>query len=557
MRLLLLVFLLFCSPAWATTYYIAASGSGTTCSIGSPCADSYVDTISASPGDTIAFNKGDTFTLGHKITHFGTSGNPITYTSYGSGAKPIFNALTTFAPTWTLVSGAVYSSPMVAGMTSLNHKRVWVLTANGTRLNNTTWTTDVATTILGMSAGSYFIDYTNSLILVWLSDNSNPTGATIKYSPYQSYFNANTDASWIFGNQANAGYLTLDGLEMDYANSAAIQCGDGSTQAYACIGGITVQNCDFKYNGRSAIVASGAVTIANNTALDSGGNNFNSSNDAAADTGVYHINDSSNFTFTNNTSDITRYGSHVEISYRNTNGIISGNTLTRGSRQCLEVNGSPNSYVVFKNNYCDQRLNPYINLSAALMLFSNSSYATSYNNIFIGGTGGSSGISFNNVANNNVAVNNTVIRNSNTAGTSANLSSIDTSTTNTVKNNIFINNDLTNDTSIKCEQLTCGDWDYNLFYAATGTLRYRWHFGNATGLSGWQSASGLDAHSININPKLNNYTAGSPIYNAGVDLSIYGVTTDYYGNVRPYGTAYDIGAVEAQYGVKYNGVRVK
>lgn len=51
-----------------------------------------------------------------------------------------------------------------------------------------------------------------------------------------------------------------------------------------------------------------------------------------------------------------------------------------------------------------------------------------------------------------------------------------------------------------------------------------------------------------VNPAGDNYhlTPQSPAIDAGRDLSSYGITTDFDGNHRPYGAAYDVGAYEYQ-----------
>lgn len=91
--------------AGPTTFYIAASGADAT---------TYTNLITAIdhnvPGDTISFNRGETFTETINLTDSGTSGNLITFNSYGSGADPIIQTPETdLDNSWTQVGAtAVY-----------------------------------------------------------------------------------------------------------------------------------------------------------------------------------------------------------------------------------------------------------------------------------------------------------------------------------------------------------------------------------------------------------------------------------------------------------------
>ncbi len=62
-----------------------------------------VGAMSFSPGDVIAFKRGETFPGSLWVSDSGTSGNPITLTAYGTGERPILTGVTTIAGTWTQV----------------------------------------------------------------------------------------------------------------------------------------------------------------------------------------------------------------------------------------------------------------------------------------------------------------------------------------------------------------------------------------------------------------------------------------------------------------------
>jgi hypothetical protein len=84
--------------------------------------------------------------------------------------------------------------------------------------------------------------------------------------------------------------------------------------------------------------------------------------------------------------------------------------------------------------------------------------------------------------------------------------------------------------------------DYNCYH---GTGKWKWDGGtDQTTLSGWQSVSSQDAHSITGDPLLNadySLQGGSPCIDAGTDTDL---TDDFAGNARPNGGGYDIGAYE-------------
>ena len=77
------------------TYYVKNSGSDAANGLTEGTAWQTIAKVNSSqgsfnPGDTISFNKGDSFSGRLNITKMGSVGSPITYNSYGTGAKPIF-----------------------------------------------------------------------------------------------------------------------------------------------------------------------------------------------------------------------------------------------------------------------------------------------------------------------------------------------------------------------------------------------------------------------------------------------------------------------------------
>jgi len=94
----LAVMLLFGLPASATTYYVAASGSDSNNGTSAGTAWQTIAKVNGStfsPGDSILFNRGDVW-YGTSLTvpSGGSSGSPITFGAYGSGANPVLKGST-------------------------------------------------------------------------------------------------------------------------------------------------------------------------------------------------------------------------------------------------------------------------------------------------------------------------------------------------------------------------------------------------------------------------------------------------------------------------------
>lgn len=91
MRKLLTILSLFIAlSSHATTYYFSSSGSGSGCTIGTPCPLSQL-TLHGAAGDSLLFKKGDTFTGATTYTRSGSAGNPIIFDVYGNGTNPVLD----------------------------------------------------------------------------------------------------------------------------------------------------------------------------------------------------------------------------------------------------------------------------------------------------------------------------------------------------------------------------------------------------------------------------------------------------------------------------------
>jgi hypothetical protein len=101
------------SMAWGTTYYVSSSfgndsNSGTSASTAWRTLNK-VNTSTLLPGDSILFNRGDVWNESLIPPSSGTSGSPIYFDAYGTGAPPTFTAAIGSLPGtgWTTITSSV------------------------------------------------------------------------------------------------------------------------------------------------------------------------------------------------------------------------------------------------------------------------------------------------------------------------------------------------------------------------------------------------------------------------------------------------------------------
>lgn len=120
---------------YATDYYFSSSSgddNNTTAQAQNPSSPwrslEKLNSISNSlkAGDRILFKKGDVFIGNLKISRGGSSGTPIIYTSYGSGAKPVITAMEK-VKTWRSVGNGIYE----AGVNLQEGENIQILAIDG------------------------------------------------------------------------------------------------------------------------------------------------------------------------------------------------------------------------------------------------------------------------------------------------------------------------------------------------------------------------------------------------------------------------------------------
>jgi hypothetical protein len=162
-------------PPPSKTYYVTPTGSGTTCSLASPCALS--SAISqAQAGQAIALRSGVYYNGGITLPRSGSSGLPIVLRSY-PGEAAILDGSDPAMFTWTAQGGGVYRATVNVGDPHL-------ILANGQRLYPYQTLADLQSLAWGIP-GFYA---SGTSVYVRLAGDANPNSATMHVSRYNYAF---------------------------------------------------------------------------------------------------------------------------------------------------------------------------------------------------------------------------------------------------------------------------------------------------------------------------------------------------------------------------------
>jgi len=121
----LLLMLILSAGARATTYYVSSSAgndSNNGTSVSTPWQTiGHVNGQTFSPGDSILFKRGDVWNEGLATASSGSSGNPITFDAYGTGAAPNLTGYYSVpSSAWVHVTGNAWKAPVPATYTAIN-----------------------------------------------------------------------------------------------------------------------------------------------------------------------------------------------------------------------------------------------------------------------------------------------------------------------------------------------------------------------------------------------------------------------------------------------------
>lgn len=379
MRLLLTIFIFISLGARATVYYVDNAGSDGAAGTSTGTAWQTIAHVNAqtfAPGDQILFKRDGSWNERLNVQQSGTSGNPITFGAYGTGAKPIITGFQN--QTGFTNSGNIWTATATNSVKQLNTVLVNGALAHKARTPNTGWllyssptTTSILTSLTGTP------NYTGSEAVVrvahWVIDIrkiSSQSSGTLNFSqPFiydpagyggTGFFIQNTvsdldtlrefqydSASKVLKVYAtssptvqistidtlvythNKQFITFDGIAFTGANKAAIKMDT--------VRHLTATNCTFLNNGAYAL--SGQFTpqtqIVNDTFINT------------QSTAIHFRN------FDIGTPQITEMSDSIRIDgnyFLNTGAVPGMNTSGNGQCMALTVQGSRDTIV---NNRID------------------------------------------------------------------------------------------------------------------------------------------------------------------------------------------------------------
>jgi hypothetical protein len=330
-----------CLPVWATTYYVdncvvVGSDSNNGTSMSTPWLTiAHVNAQSFNPGDSILFERTCTWREQLVPPSSGSSGSPISFGAYGSGAAPVLNG-TSVVTSWTSYGSGIYHASV-----SWHSNMVF---QDGAPLK-------MQTSLASMSAGSYYYNSGTSTLYVWMTNGSNPSGHTVEASHYPIVTAGPGNGNAGLVDIANKNYVTISGLDIKESNYYGIRLSAANN--------ITVQNSSFEYSYHNAVTAdeSGVANSANLNVLNS----------SFSHSGVIR-------------SQGCCEGVAINIRGFQT-ALVSGNSIDSGYAENIQTDGGANN-VTITSNRITNAVNTGIYVSAGYGLGGNTTnVVVSYNNV--------------------------------------------------------------------------------------------------------------------------------------------------------------------------------
>lgn len=560
----LLIFILLLIPVWlnATNYYVKNSGNNANTGLSNAQAwqtIAKVNTIAFAAGDTILFNRGDTWiittgTEALNIHHSGTDGHQITFGAYGTGNKPILTGRTTLAGwnttgNWTDGGSNIWHITVDGDAFKAvrnTRGRLWV---NGVELMHSNSTT-VPTALL---------PWTHNGFTLYVYSTSNPATAFSSMEVPTVGANLGTNIYIIDTDYITVQNLDLRGcynnIYMSNANNCIIEnCNIGldvSAMGIYAVGGGTPAVCD--------------NNIVRNNTFDTDDHNMDGWLCQNTEDAIFLIDGAHNWDIYGNTF---IDWSHAALEEYNptagttiTNISFYGNYVTApdndyGRFLAITVIGSNQNLKIYSNYIFNTSIRSQINADGAMVYDNVIDLITRPSYLAAGGEGisleGTAGAACKNIQ----ILNNTIVNCDDEGIWIAYWASNDIQG-NTIANNIIANCNIVDNYQIEIDDdanILNNTWKNNLLYKAGVTdLVYYGHsatndYPHTIAEFNAENGTASDVISGNItgDPLFLSSTdfhlqSGSPAKDAGIDV---GLTIDYDGYLVPQGVGYDIGALE-------------
>lgn len=522
-----LFFILAFTPGlYAATYYVDATlGTDDNDGLSEATAWKTIAKVNASsfvPGDSILFNRGDTWREQLTVPGSGSSGSPITYGAYGSGVLPIING-----------------SNIMTGFAN-GGSNIWDKTGVTTQPNiaiiGGSLGTHVASRAACTAPGNWY--WTGNTLSVYAT--SDPSGnieaGQRDYGIWNSY-----------------AYITIQNIHTTKTNHSGIRCDDIWSGHGIIYNPQTVGvTSDYNYNNGIMFGADGAnsvnVLCQNNTVNYNGASGIFIGNWDATVTGVTIQNNTLNANCWQSTSPflntiggiyVTSTGNGSAYDHTTTNAVIQYNTVTGTANDPGIWMDTVGSNVIVQYN------NSYSNYDGFMVEDSDGvqvSYNLSYNNTRLG-------IHVDRLVHNNLVYNNTIYGCDTGLATGWTDPSAGGVTGNLIKNNISWGNTTTAFSANNGGQNDGTNGSGNVYannilgpeainFIAWGASKY-------STLAAWQTTSSQsgnlasDPLFVSIATPDFHLLSSSPAIKGGTSV---GLTRDYVGN--PVGTPPTIGAYE-------------
>lgn len=484
------------SAPTSSTYYVSNTGSDAADGLTPETAwqtISKVNDATLTPGTAVYFNRGDEWREQLTIDQSGTSSSRLTFSAYGTGAKPIINGADV-----TTGWGDSYNNidPDIWGTVSPN-----VITTRCMVLIDDSLYTQVATLAELVTPRTYWINSTSTPDSLYVWSKTDPDSRTAEVS-HREYGIVSTTESYITlsnldvrmagrmgilfynGGVSLDAYIIIDSVNAQYNRLVGIGLYEGINES-------VIQNCTASWNGNNFIIwgtqgtgpGTGGVG-ANNNIIRNCYSSYSIHDYIMAgqysDGTGYQIFNSDNCIIENNISDHDQQGIYLDPY---TNG---GLTLTARYNKIYEANAISSSYGIgVSSSAATSVTNIYYNLVV------NCGNATGdYPAIHLSSTHGGLVNFYNNtVYNDGVA-------------TIANQVRATNGTNITLLNNIFYFTETVDDYYVNVWVTSTGEptSDYNQFYK---NVVWGYVYFNGTPyatLANWQTASSQDDNSQSGNP---------------------------------------------------------